>query len=164
MPKTCLLTVGSTRFDPLVHAFLSADSLAALAELGITRVVAQVGDSSLAPAAAPTIRAAKTAELGVQPFGDGDAAQGELVVVRFADDLEAQVGQADLVVSHAGTPCPLLLQVTQDPANTMHAVLQAPARSCPSSARCRCKPSRTPPLLRRRSQGPARSSSSRTRP
>ncbi|BGP56125.1 hypothetical protein JCM8202_005892 [Rhodotorula sphaerocarpa] len=121
MPKTCLLTVGSTRFDPLVHAFLSADSLAALAEVGITRVVAQVGNSSLAPAAAPAVRAAKAPELGVQPFGDGDAAQGELVVVRFADDLEAQVGQADLVVSHAGAGSllsflrPLPLQAESDP-------------------------------------------------
>ena len=87
--KTCILTVGSTRFDPLVHAFLSADSLASLAALGITTVVAQVGNSALP---------------GGYEEGSTTLAHGlELRILRFAADLEEQVGQADLVVSHAGT-------------------------------------------------------------
>ncbi|GAA5971143.1 hypothetical protein JCM8115_003073 [Rhodotorula mucilaginosa] len=86
--KTCVLTVGSTRFDPLVHAFLSADSLASLAALGITTVVAQVGNSTLPKG---------------YKEGSTTLPQGlELHVLRFATDLEEQVGQTDLVVSHAG--------------------------------------------------------------
>ena len=87
--KACVLTVGSTRFDPLVHAFLSADSLASLAALGITAVVAQVGNSTLPGGYEECFTALP---------------QGlELRILRFANDLEEQVGQADLVVSHAGT-------------------------------------------------------------
>lgn len=87
--KTCILTVGSTRFDPLVYAFLCADSFASLAALSITTVVAQVGNSTLP---------------GGYEEGSTALTQGlKLRILRFANDLEEQVGQADLVVSHAGT-------------------------------------------------------------
>jgi UDP-N-acetylglucosamine transferase subunit ALG13 len=110
--KTCVLTVGSTRFDPLVHAFLSADSLASLAALGITTVVAQVGNSTLPKG---------------YKEGSTTLPQGlELHVLRFATDLEEQVGQADLVVSHAGTqsiartPC---LDRSAEPARSLSCYL-----------------------------------------
>lgn len=91
--KTCVLTVGSTRFDPLVRAFLCPDSLDSLPALGIADVVAQVGDSAL-PAG----------------FDEGSTVLPRglrLRILRFANDLEEQVGQAHLVVSHAGaSPAP----------------------------------------------------------
>ncbi|GAA5863981.1 hypothetical protein JCM3774_004443 [Rhodotorula dairenensis] len=86
--KTCLLTVGSTRFDSLVRAFLCPDSLDSLPALGITQVVAQVGNSALP-----------------HGFEEGSTRLPRglrLRILRFANDLEEQVGQAHLVVSHAG--------------------------------------------------------------
>ncbi|GAA5988186.1 hypothetical protein JCM10908_002101 [Rhodotorula pacifica] len=88
MGKTCILTVGSTRFDPLVHSFLSPDSLDALPALGVSTVVAQVGNSTLPDGYT----------LGSTTLSEGL----QLRIVRFADDLEEQVGRADMVVSHAG--------------------------------------------------------------
>lgn len=88
MVKTCLLTVGSTRFDQLVSAFLSPDSLESLSDLGVNHVVAQVGNSLLPPGY----------HLGTTALPGGV----RLEVFRFAGDLEEQVGNADLVVSHAG--------------------------------------------------------------
>ncbi|GAA5844510.1 hypothetical protein JCM9279_006328 [Rhodotorula babjevae] len=88
MPLTAVLTVGSTRFDPLVAAALSASSLAALSSLGVTRLLAQVGNSALP-----------------QGWGEGACARAgglTVEVVRFLGDLEDKVGEADLVVSHAG--------------------------------------------------------------
>jgi UDP-N-acetylglucosamine transferase subunit ALG13 len=83
-----LLTVGSTRFTPLVHSFLSPPSLAALSSLGITTILVQVGASEL-------------------PFGwtEGPNAPVDgltVEVIRFAADLEEKVGEAELVISHAG--------------------------------------------------------------
>lgn len=88
MYSTALLTVGSTRFDPLVTAFLSDECLNALSELGVSSVLAQVGASEL-------------------PRGWSEGQQHyvrnlEVKVIRFAADLEDRVGQAGLVVSHAG--------------------------------------------------------------
>ncbi|POY71051.1 hypothetical protein BMF94_5977 [Rhodotorula taiwanensis] len=88
MVKTCLLTVGSTRFDQLVSAFLLPDSLESLSDLGVNHVVAQVGNSLLPPGY----------HLGTTALPGGV----RLEVFRFAGDLEEQVGNADLVVSHAG--------------------------------------------------------------
>ncbi|GAA5890721.1 hypothetical protein JCM8208_004973 [Rhodotorula glutinis] len=88
MPLTAVLTVGSTRFDPLVAAALSDPSLAALASLGVTRLLAQVGNSALP-----------------QEYQEGASTRAgglTVQVVRFLGDLEDKVGEADLVVSHAG--------------------------------------------------------------
>lgn len=88
MTLTAVLTVGSTRFDPLVGAALSPSALAALSSLGVTRLLAQVGNSALP-----------------RDWAEGaSTVPGGLVVevVRFLGDLEAKVGEADLVVSHAG--------------------------------------------------------------
>ncbi|GAA5924025.1 hypothetical protein JCM3775_005576 [Rhodotorula graminis] len=88
MPRTAVLTVGSTRFDPLVAAALSASSLSALSSLGVTRLLAQVGNSAL-PHGWQEGTSLKAGGLAVE-------------VVRFLGDLEDKVGEADLVVSHAG--------------------------------------------------------------
>lgn len=88
MPSTCVLTVGSTRFDPLVASFLDPTSLSSLSSLGIQHVLAQVGNSSLPEGWKEGTR---MTEQGLQ-----------VEVVRFLGDLEERVGRADLVVSHAG--------------------------------------------------------------
>ncbi|GAA5878496.1 hypothetical protein JCM1840_005528 [Sporobolomyces johnsonii] len=87
MSRTAILTVGSTRFDPLVSSFLQPAILSALASHGVDRVLAQVGNSELPPGW----------ELGtVRREGV------ECEVVRFSGDLEEWMGRADVVVSHAG--------------------------------------------------------------
>lgn len=82
-----VLTVGSTEFTPLVHAFLSPASLLGLSSVGYSSGLVQVGHSTL-----PTgWQLGTTARHGLM-----------LNVVKFVDDLESIVGQARLVVSHAG--------------------------------------------------------------
>lgn len=88
MASSCVLTVGSTRFDPLVASFLDPTSLSSLSSLGIQHVLAQVGNSALPGG---WKEGARTVETGLQ-----------IEVVRFLDDLEDRVGRSDLVVSHAG--------------------------------------------------------------
>lgn len=84
-----VLTVGSTEFTALVHAFLELRSLSALASLGIRTVMAQVGDSALPAGWKEGKHVMQELKLEVE-------------VVRFSADLEIRVGQAQLVVSHAG--------------------------------------------------------------
>lgn len=83
-----VLTVGSTRFDSLVTSFLSSGALAALSSLGISTALAQIGASEL-PA-------------GWKEGMNATSHGVRLEVIRFASDLEDRVGQAELVVSHAG--------------------------------------------------------------
>lgn len=90
-----ILTVGSTRFDSLVTSFLSPAALAALSSLGITTALAQSGASELPPG---WKEGANAASHGVR-----------VEVIRFASDLEDRVGEAELVVSHAGKFCRPLL-------------------------------------------------------
>ncbi|GAA5945321.1 hypothetical protein JCM1841_000810 [Sporobolomyces salmonicolor] len=87
MSRTAILTVGSTRFDPLVASFLQPAILSALASHGVNRILAQVGNSAL-----PT-----GWELGTV---QRDGVKCE--VVRFLQDLEERMGRAEVVVSHAG--------------------------------------------------------------
>ncbi|GAA5826450.1 hypothetical protein JCM11251_002376 [Rhodosporidiobolus azoricus] len=88
MTRTAVLTVGSTRFDSLVHSFFQPSVLSALAALGVSTVFAQVGNSELPIGWTHGQRKAH------------GAMQVELV--RFASDVEGRVGRADIVVSHAG--------------------------------------------------------------
>jgi len=88
-----ILTVGSTRFDSLVTSFLSPAALAALSSLGITTALAQIGASEL-PAGWNE---------GTNAYSKGVRVE----ILRFASDLEDRVGQAELVVSHAGEFCRL---------------------------------------------------------
>ncbi|BGO92064.1 hypothetical protein NBRC10512_000795 [Rhodotorula toruloides] len=88
MPSTCVLTVGSTRFDALVASSFDSTSLSSLASLGIQHVLAQVGNSTLP---AGWKEGTRTTQQGLQ-----------VEVVRFLGDLEERAGRTDLVVSHAG--------------------------------------------------------------
>jgi beta-1,4-N-acetylglucosaminyltransferase len=88
MPKTALLTVGSTKFPSLVLAFLSPPLISQLASsLDVTSVYAQIGHSDL--------------PLGFS-LGTQSVEGVQVEVTRFANDLEERVGQSDLVISHAG--------------------------------------------------------------
>ncbi|BGP25268.1 UDP-N-acetylglucosamine transferase subunit ALG13 [Rhodotorula toruloides] len=88
MAYNCVLTVGSTRFDPLVASFLDPTSLSSLSSLGIQYVLAQIGSSALPEGWKEGVR---TLDKSLQ-----------VEVVKFLGDLEERVGKADLVVSHAG--------------------------------------------------------------
>ncbi|GAA6051117.1 hypothetical protein JCM3770_004723 [Rhodotorula araucariae] len=88
MSHSAVLTVGSTRFDHLVAAALSPSSLAALSSLGVTQLLAQVGNSTL--------------PLDWMEGSTVRAGGLRVEVVRFLRDLEERVGEADVVVSHAG--------------------------------------------------------------
>lgn len=86
-----LLTVGSTEFDALVRAGLAPETLAAFKELGVQSLRVQLGHSAL-------------------PLGyTVDHADTPVVIqgirvqcVRFISNLEEEVGQYNLVISHAG--------------------------------------------------------------
>ncbi|TNY21026.1 UDP-N-acetylglucosamine transferase subunit ALG13 [Rhodotorula diobovata] len=117
MTLTAVLTVGSTRFDPLVGAALSPSALAALSSLGVTRLLAQVGNSALP-----------------RDWAEGaSTVPGGLVVevVRFLGDLEAKVGEADLVVSHAGAGSILsfVRPLTPSPSSSSPSAPSTPSQS-----------------------------------
>ncbi|GAA6043600.1 hypothetical protein JCM8097_008280 [Rhodosporidiobolus ruineniae] len=118
MPRHAVLTVGSTAFTPLVHAFLSPPSLAALSSLGIATALAQVGTSVLPD----------DWEVGTQE------AQGVRVeVVRFKSDIEDEVGRADLVVSHAGAGSILSFLRPLPASSSSSAMSSVPSTTAPRS-------------------------------
>ncbi|KAI5481914.1 glycosyltransferase family 1 protein [Pseudohyphozyma bogoriensis] len=82
-----ILTVGSTEFTPLVSAFLTPAALSALAANGSSSVLVQAGASTLPP-----------------PYRVGTHTHDSLTleICKFLPDLEDRVGEATLVVSHAG--------------------------------------------------------------
>ncbi|KAK4702614.1 hypothetical protein P7C70_g3604, partial [Phenoliferia sp. Uapishka_3] len=77
-----ILSVGSTSFPSLVNNFISQPSLDALAQLNPTTVTIQLGTQQL-PSTLP-----KT------PF--------KLIMKFFMPDLEQQIANANLVITHAG--------------------------------------------------------------
>ena len=81
-----MLTVGSTQHAALVDAALSEPVLRALRDRGVSRFVVQHG----------SYRPAALSELG----GDGSAPT--LDCFAYANDLDARLRRADLVISHAG--------------------------------------------------------------
>jgi beta-1,4-N-acetylglucosaminyltransferase len=89
------VTVGSTRFDPLVYTVLSTTVLDVLRERGYTALVVQCGHSDIRPVL-PDGSAA----------GPWSAQLSGLVVdiFRFKPSLEDDFRNADLVISHAGAP------------------------------------------------------------
>ncbi len=84
---TALVTVGSTRFDDLTRTIATTACLAALKRLGYTKLVIQHG-SAPAP-----------------PTSD---APMDVVCFDYKPSLKAEMESADLVISHAGTPSPLI--------------------------------------------------------
>lgn len=92
--RTAVLTVGSTQFFPLVLSALSPPSLCALRAHGLTHLLAQIGTSPLPP----------SFTLGTQ-----EREGLHIEIVRFLPDIEERVGSAEIVVSHAGSCSPPLL-------------------------------------------------------
>ena len=87
------VTVGSTHFDPLVDAALSAPVLNALASRGYDRLVIQCGAYG------------RLTEL------DGEAVEGawsferenvQIDIYKYKPSLREEIQTADLVISHAG--------------------------------------------------------------
>jgi beta-1,4-N-acetylglucosaminyltransferase len=88
-----LVTVGSTKFDPLVHAVLQQNVLDALNAKGYDHLVVQCGNSSLADALA---KAGEEEPWRLHRFGI------DIDIFRFKPTLEGEFEAADLVISHAG--------------------------------------------------------------
>ncbi|WFC96814.1 hypothetical protein MBRA1_003477 [Malassezia brasiliensis] len=99
MPYTVLVTVGSTRFDALVHAALRDDFLDAVRDVGgaDTRVVVQYGQSAVSP----PWRTEPVRSAGVA--WERAAVRGvEVLLGAYVPELRPWLAQADLVVTHAG--------------------------------------------------------------
>ncbi|CAG09783.1 unnamed protein product, partial [Tetraodon nigroviridis] len=81
--KTVFVTVGTTRFDELIESITSPVNVQVLKDRGYERLVLQVGQGSLLPAAdsCPHI---------------------SLEAYRFKGSIADDIEQADLVISHAG--------------------------------------------------------------
>ncbi|KAJ9120713.1 hypothetical protein QFC22_002644 [Naganishia vaughanmartiniae] len=79
---TVLVTVGSTLFDDLTHAF-SPEVIKALKEAKFDKLVLQYGKGSL-----PSNNIS-TGDLQVDAF-------------RYSDEIDALIAKSDLVISHAG--------------------------------------------------------------
>jgi beta-1,4-N-acetylglucosaminyltransferase len=92
------VTVGSTRFDPLIHAVLEASVLDALRLRGYSTLVVQCGNSDLTPCGLPTAAASDSWKL--QRSGVN------VEIWKFKPTLETEFRRADLVISHAGAPFP----------------------------------------------------------
>ncbi|KAM0789224.1 hypothetical protein ACM66B_000067 [Microbotryomycetes sp. NB124-2] len=92
-----VLTVGSTEFTPLVRSFLSLDTLKLLHALGVTSIVAQVGNSSLPPGIT-----LGTIDKAIRLNKNSSDSSVHVTVLDFTSQIEKLVAQADIVVSHAG--------------------------------------------------------------
>jgi beta-1,4-N-acetylglucosaminyltransferase len=92
------VTVGSTRFDALVEAAISESVLSTLRDSGYGRLILQCGNSII-----------ESEEFNgknciIQRHGV------DIEIWRFKPSIQAECGQADLVVSHAGELSVLLEQ------------------------------------------------------
>ncbi|KAK4057278.1 N-acetylglucosaminyldiphosphodolichol N-acetylglucosaminyltransferase catalytic subunit alg13 [Microbotryomycetes sp. JL221] len=102
-----VLTVGSTEFTELVTSFLSSSTIwNSLHQLGVTHVLAQIGNSTLSQTSATC---QWIPQLNDDPvthqveFDDDDHSQKlHVTVVKFQHDIEQQIARAHVVVSHAG--------------------------------------------------------------
>ncbi|KAI3622861.1 ALG13 [Malassezia furfur] len=100
MPYTVLVTVGSTRFDALVHAALSDAFVDAVRDVGgaDARVIVQYGQSAVPPSAWPT------EPRSIEGIVWERAVVGGVEVLRgaYVPELRPWLAQADVVVTHAG--------------------------------------------------------------
>jgi UDP-N-acetylglucosamine transferase subunit ALG13 len=81
---TVLVTVGSTLFDDLTHAFAPrGEVIKALQEAKFDKLLLQYGKGSLSS----------------KDFNTGDL---QVDVFRYSDEIDALIEQSDLVISHAG--------------------------------------------------------------
>jgi beta-1,4-N-acetylglucosaminyltransferase len=96
------VTVGSTRFDVLIHAVLDDAVLAALSRRGYDQLVVQCGNSGIDADLARHASSMKTDDDSLERWSF--ASQGVRVELwRFKPSLQAEFAHADLVISHAGT-------------------------------------------------------------
>lgn len=103
--KTALLTVGSTHFDDLVKAALEPVALEALRQRGVSRFIVQYGEGNIRQ----ILRYVALEPEGGFPTVSGGVSctikTGEAVIVEmypFLEDIDGRMGQADLVICHAG--------------------------------------------------------------
>ena len=89
------VTVGSTRFDALVQRILSDALVDVLRKKGYSTIVVQCGNSDF-----DTGQYIQEGDLWTHTIGGG----GVVEVWRFKPSLQEEYEQADLVISHAGTP------------------------------------------------------------
>ncbi|KAF8061584.1 glycosyltransferase family 1 protein [Lyophyllum atratum] len=87
------VTVGSTRFDSLVESVLSSPVLSSLRLKGYTQLVVQCGNSSFELASSVK----SEGSLGMEREGVA------IELWKFKPTLEKEYGDADLVISHAGS-------------------------------------------------------------
>lgn len=116
-PMLVVLSVGSTQFSGLVHFALQETFFSALAEAGYTHLHAQTGHSSL-----PS---------GIK-LGETVSNKLSVFVERFNDDLDALLGTADLVISHAGASL-LLICIQHELQHRGNSIFKAQERSLLSS-------------------------------
>jgi len=87
------VTVGSTRFDALVHRVLDPEALAALRKQGYRTLVVQTGNSVTTPLPPLIGDAPQIVQLeGLQ-----------VEYWKFRPSLEDEYSKADLIISHAGS-------------------------------------------------------------
>ena len=129
MPYTVLVTVGSTRFDALVHAALSDAFVDAVRDVGgaDARVIVQYGQSAVPPSAWPT------EPRSIEGIVWERAVVGGVEVLRgaYVPELRPWLAQADVVVTHAGA---CACELTQAPARCSRRCVRRSARA---SLRCR---------------------------
>lgn len=95
-PKTLFVTVGTTKFDALVHQVHTKAVLEVLAgNFGVAHVVCQVGKGDMPPGTPhlPEDGTAKYTQHGVT-----------FETFRLRPNISECLAQADLVMSHAGEP------------------------------------------------------------
>lgn len=95
------VTVGSTRFDDLVQRTLSDAVVDILRGKGYSTIVVQCGNSEF-----DTGRYTQQGESWMRDLDGG----GTIEVWRFKPSLQEEYEQADLVISHAGTSLPVLIE------------------------------------------------------
>lgn len=107
-----LVTVGSTLFTDLTDTILHTATLDYLSEsISVLRI--QIGRGKIPDGLIPTLSNSKSGEGAEVGEGrvKGEHKGMEVDVFPYTDDFEGLVKQADLVVSHAGTPSSCAAQV-----------------------------------------------------
>jgi len=98
VPMIAFVTVGSTKFDALVEAAISEPVLSALRNLGYTRLILQRGNSVIE-------KPDRESSYSIQRHGV------DIEIWKFKPSIQAELEQADLIISHAGELFAFLEQV-----------------------------------------------------
>ncbi|KAH6919023.1 glycosyltransferase 28 [Coprinopsis sp. MPI-PUGE-AT-0042] len=94
LPRRVFVTVGSTRFDALVHAVLTPQVIDVLKAKKFQELVVQCGESDLSGK--------------MKPLEDGEVRKGEvhgimLEMYKFKPSLEEEYDRASLIIGHGGS-------------------------------------------------------------